>query len=351
MILFSIGLPSRFTDLCDAITLQLARRSLGMAEIVAANTLEEFAAAVIRTSASNLVVACRQPVVRLQTEVIEAGRPFIVAIGDPRAALRDLLQHPGVSLADATRVVASSCAAMHTLTAAPGALVLSGSGDLDPMMLAAEIARHFELNDSREEIATSVGLLAEAGHKLEQSADQGWWDQHGEREQAIINGAIQPYASHFASGGDLEPLAWERELFCIYEDPPAEFPVPATRPVDITGRARVLVYGPGMGLPPGNWSANVVLGFSAETVGMSFTVEVYAGRQLSSTELRPVAAQVLEANLNFTIENTVEQRIEIRVLSERPAFHGRLALGHVTLTPQAMVYGETEQYLAQVLRQ
>src|SRR6266446_777753 len=121
MILFSIGLPSRFTDLCDAITLQLARRSLGMAEIVAANTLEEFAAAVIRTSASNLVVACRQPVVRLQTEVIEAGRPFIVAIGDPRAALRDLLQHPGVSLADATRVVASSCAAMHTLTAAPGA--------------------------------------------------------------------------------------------------------------------------------------------------------------------------------------------------------------------------------------
>src|SRR6266446_3600932 len=349
MILFSIGLPSRFTDFCDAITLQLARRSLGMAEIVGANTLEEFAEAVIKTSASNLVVACRQPVVRLQTEVVQAGRPFIVAVGDPRAALRDLLQHSGVSLADATRVVASSCAAMHTLTAAPGALVLSGSGDLDPMMLAAEIARHFELNVSREEIATSVGLLAEAGHKLEQSADQGWWDQHGEREQAIINGAIQPYASHFASGGDLEPLAWEREPFCIYEDPPAEFPVPATRPVNITMRARVLVYGPGMGLPLGNWSANVVLGFSAETVGMSFTVEVYAGRQLSSTELRPVAAQVLEANLNFTIENTVEQRIEIRVLSERPAFHGRLALGHVTLTPQAMVYGETEQYLAQVL--
>jgi hypothetical protein len=85
---------------------------------------------------------------------------------------------------------------------------------------------------------------------------------------------------------------------------------------------------------------------SLVTIG---TVEVYAGRQLSGTQLRPVAAQVLEANLNFTIENTAEQRFEIRVLSERPAFDGRLALGHVTLTPQATVLGETEHYLAQVL--
>src|SRR5215831_15800142 len=301
MILFSIGLPSRFTDLCDAITLQLARRSLGTAEIVRANTLEEFAEAVIKTSASNLIVASRQPVVRLQTEIVQAGRPFIVAIGDPRAALRDLLQHAGVNFAAATRVVASSCAAMHTLTAAPGALVLSGSGALDPMALA-------------EEIVASVGTMAETGLELEQCPDEGWWDRHGERGQAIINGAIQPYVSHFANGDELQPLAWERELFCIYEDPPAELPVPATRPVDITGRARVLIYGPGMSLPPGNWSANVVLGFSAETVGMSFTVEVYAGRQLSSTQLRPVAPQVLEANLSFTVENTVEQRVEIRVL-------------------------------------
>jgi hypothetical protein len=58
-----------------------------------------------------------------------------------------------------------------------------------------------------------------------------------------------------------------------------------------------------------------------------------------------------EANLNFTIENTIDQRIEIRVLSERPAFDGRLALGLVTLTPQTPGHAETEQYLAQVVRE
>ncbi len=321
-----------------------------MAKLVEANTLEEFAEAVIKTTASNLIIASRQPVVRLQTEIVQAGRPFIIAIGDPRAALRDLLQRPGVNFADATRMVASSCAAMHTLAAAPGALVLSGGGDLNLIILAAEIAHHFELNVSRAATATIVETVAEAGFEREQGEDGGWWERHGEREQAIFGGAIQPFVSQFAGGGDLESLAWERELFFIYEDPPAELPVPATRPVDITGRARVLVYGPGISLPPGNWSVNIVLGFSAETVGMSFTVEVYAGRQLSVTQLRPVAAQVLEANLNFTIENTVEHRLEIRVLSERPAFDGRLALGQVTLTPQARVFGETERYLTQVLK-
>src|SRR5262249_4378321 len=154
---------------CDAITLQLARRSLGIAEIVTANTLEEFAEAVIKTSASHLIVASRQPVVRLQTEVIQAGRPFIVALGDPRAAMQDLLRHPGVNVVEATRVVASSCAATHTLTAAPGALVLSGSGDFDPMVLAAEIALHFQLNVSRDDIAAVIRTLAEAGLELERS--------------------------------------------------------------------------------------------------------------------------------------------------------------------------------------
>jgi hypothetical protein len=351
MIFFSIGLPSRFTDLCDAIALQLAQQRLGRAVVAAINTLEELAAAVIRTDSSNLVVSCRQPVVRLQAEVVQAGRPFIVALGDPRVALRDLLQQPGASFADAARAVASSCAAMHTLTAAPGALVLSGDNGSDPTRLTERIAQHFALNVSREEIAAIVESLAEAAFDPVPTRGEEWWERLGEREQAIVDGAIQPYVAHFVSGEDLEPLAWERELFFIHEDPPAEPPVPAIRPVDVTGRARILLYGPDVSLPPGSWSANVVLGFSAETAGMSFTVEVFAGRPLCITQLRPAVAQVLEANLHFTIENTVEQQVEIRVISERPAFDGRLALGQVTLTPQATVHGETEQYLAQVLRQ
>src|SRR4029077_18437806 len=125
MILFSGGLPSRFAELCDALTLRLAERSLGSVTAVMANTLGEVAGAAIRTGAAHLVTSSRQPVVRLQTEIMQAGRPFLVTLGAVHLALHELLQRPGYDLAQATREIAGSCAAMLALAAAPGALVLS----------------------------------------------------------------------------------------------------------------------------------------------------------------------------------------------------------------------------------
>jgi hypothetical protein len=350
MILFSVGLPSGFTDFCDATVLHLARAALGDVQLASFNTLEELAEIVIRTGAAHLVGACRQPSIRLQMEIAQTGRPFVVALGDPRTALGDLAHHRGVELAEATRAIASSCAAMQSLAAAPGALVLSGADGRDPVALRAAIARHFEFNVGNDEVTRVVAVITECRLNPEYREAHQWWAQLEGREQAIVNGATQPYSSHFNDGADLEPLVWERELFYIYEDPPAASPVPATQPVDVTGRARVLIYGPGVNLPPGNWSAKVVLGFSAETAGMSFIVEVFAGKQLTCTRLQPLGAQVLEANLNFTIENTIEQRVEVRVLSERAAFDGRVALGYATLTRQAAVRPDAQEYLAEILR-
>lgn len=350
MIFFSIGLPSRFALWCEAILTHLVQDCCGGVEFCAVAALEDFATAVIRTPARHLVIACRQPVVRLQTEIARADRPVLVVLGDPYDALRDLVEDGSADLVEATRAVASSCAAVLTVRNAPGALLLSGAEAADPPAAAAAIARHFEIAANADQIDAIIGRLAEAGVVVPQRGDGGrWWDTLGEREQAIAHGALEPYVLHFAAGGSLESLVWERELFLMNEDPPGSAPMPATRPLDVTGRPRVLLFGPGINLPPGAWSANVVLGFSAETAGMSFIVEIYVGRQLTSTPLQPSAAQVLEANLHFTIEDTLDQRVEIRVLTERAAFDGRIAIGNVTLTPRAVLHSDAQEYLTQVL--
>jgi hypothetical protein len=200
MIMFSAGLPSRFAELCDALTLHLAARSLGSVTAVTVNTVDELASAAIRTDAAHLVAALRRPVVRLQTEIMQAGRPFLVTLGSVHLALQELMQRPGHGLADATREIAGSCAAMLTLAAAPGALVLSsGGGDLGA--LAAAIAGHFSFALSAGEIdavAASVGTAAEEG----QWEASPWFDQLGRREQAIINGALEPYVKYFNSSGE-----------------------------------------------------------------------------------------------------------------------------------------------------
>ena len=350
MIFFSIGMPSRFAHWCDAVTGRLAEFSFGTVERTALNTLEELAVAVLRTPASLLVACSRQPVVRLQSEIIQGKRPFLIAVGDPRAALRDLSEREGYDVAGATRAVASSCAAMQTLTRAPGALVVSSSDAADSIGLAAVIAEHFEVPTSRDQIATIVRELREAGITADHGENDAWWNGLGEREQAIINGALLPYVSHLVPDAELEPLVWEPELFYLSEEPAAASLVPASRPVDITGRARFLIYGPFINLPPGSWSANIILGFSAEAAGMSFMVEIFAGRQLSHTRVEPSAEEIIEANLHFVIDNSVDQPVQIRILTERAAFDGRLALGYVTMVPQAAIPSETRDRLTAVLR-
>jgi hypothetical protein len=77
-------------------------------------------------------------------------------------------------------------------------------------------------------------------------------------------------------------ITWVRELFL------ADDHRPAVQRVDGTGRVRALIYGPYIRLPLGNWSAEVVLGFSQKATDVTFVVDVLsAGSQLTVTSLRP----------------------------------------------------------------
>ena len=62
MIFFSIGLPSRFAELCDALTARLAEHCLGSVALGSFNSFEDIATAAIRSDAAYLVAASRQPV-------------------------------------------------------------------------------------------------------------------------------------------------------------------------------------------------------------------------------------------------------------------------------------------------
>jgi hypothetical protein len=149
----------------------------------------------------------------------------------------------------------------------------------------------------------------------------------------------------YFAGGELEPIIWEADLFFANEER-----LPAVGPIDITGLGRILVFGPYINLTPGPWSATIVTGFSAETAGIGFIIEVYAGAQLATARVQPAGEQVIECTLQFTIEDSVDQPVEIRIISERAAFDGRLALGYVSLLTRAGVRSETEQQLIQTLR-
>jgi hypothetical protein len=349
MIFFCVGFPSRFADWCDAVTTRLVQRAHGSTEVVSLNTLEELAIAAIRAGTAHLVVRSRQPASRVAMALSDVQRRFIAILDEPRAAVQDLATRPGYSVVAATRAVASSCASLLSYVSMPGGLVLSAiQNGQDPLTTATAIAHHLELSVNEVDITNIVEALDDGGIVPFRPDEDGWWGRLQESEQGLITGALGAYVEYFR-GQELGKITWERELFFISDEPAALEPVPATRPVDITGRIRYLVYGPFIHLPPGSWSATVIFGLSSEATRIPYIVEVFAGTRLTHVRVEPEREGVVEVNLHFTIEESVDQPVQIRIHTERAAFDGRLAIGYVTMTPQEKVRADARTYLTNIL--
>jgi len=337
MLYFVIGLPGRFTEWCDAASAEIARRALGPTELVRADTLEEISLWMMRTGASRGVVASRQPGGRLRSALVEAGRTFLVVVEDPRTALTEAVQRRPNDLAAAAQLVASSCAGITRYVSTPGALALFRDRDgSNPVTAARAIAHHLTLSVSDADIVEIVSDLADAGLTFERNDRAAQWRGLGVEQQRVLDGAIGPFVNYLATG-HLPTITWERELFFLGDRPSER----ATGIIDVTGRARRLLDGPHIMLPPGSWSLSLKLLFSRETTEHDFLLEVVADRQVASRMIRPQAEGAFEVNLGFTLEAATDHPIAIRLSTQRAAFDGTVAVVGASLTTDGAVLAET----------
>jgi hypothetical protein len=341
MILFAFAVPGRFGEWCDAIIARMGERALGSLRTIAAASSDDVAINFIRSDGVHFILNGFQPGPWLYRLLRETQKPFTIALDDPREAVFDLIFRQGIEMADAVRRVGSSCASMMACVTLPNVLVLNASRDWQqPSTTAEAIARHFGLKLDRTAIMSVVGDVAAAG--LGPLKDQPEWnaDPRAVAIAEIADGAVTPYVDHFL-GARFGPITWARELVM------ADGHIPAAHAVDVTGRARVLLYGPYISVPPGNWNAEVVLGFSYEATDINFVVDILvAGRQLCATGIQPAHEGVHSVNLSFAIDEGNAHPLEFRVMNERPAFDGRVALGQITLTLQ-----QVSPHLDEPLRQ
>jgi hypothetical protein len=344
MLYFVIGLPGRFTEWCDAVSVEVARRAIGPTELVRADTLEEISLWMMRTGAPRGVVASRQPGGRLRSALVEAGRGFIVVVEDPRTALVEAVQRRPNDVAAAAQLVASSCAGIIRYISSPGALALFRDRDgSDPVNTARAIARHLTLDVSDADIVEIVDNLATAGLTFERSDGAAQWEGLGVEEQRVVGGAVGPFVAYLASG-NLPPIIWEHELFFLGDRPSER----VTGIIDVTGRARRLLDGPHIMLPPGSWSLSLKLLFSRETTEHDFLLEVVADRQVASRTIRPQAEGVFEVDLAFALEATIEHPIAIRLSTQRAAFDGSVAVVGASLTTDGATLAEAGSALLAV---
>src|SRR4051794_40011349 len=110
MLFFVIGVPGRFTEHCEDLTTGLVQQAFGSAGMARADTLDEIARNLLYSGASRRIVASRHPGGRVRRALAEAGRPIVVVLDDPRAALANLVIRREIGIRTAIQWVASSCA-------------------------------------------------------------------------------------------------------------------------------------------------------------------------------------------------------------------------------------------------
>jgi hypothetical protein len=329
MILFAFAVPGRFGQWCDAIIARLGERALGSLLAIAASGPDDMAVDLIRSEGAHFMIKGPQPGPWLHRVLRETEKPFTIALNDPRDAAFDLIFRHGLEMSDAVRRVGNSCASMMSCVSLPGALVLNASRDWQrPAITAEMIARHFGLDIDRAAIGNVVEEVAGSGLGPETEPPEWGFDPRATAVAEIVGGAITPYVDHFL-GAPFAPITWARELVM------ADGHIPAAHAVDVTGRVRALLYGPYISIPPGNWTAEVVLGFSHEATDVNFVVDILAaGKQLCATSIQPAHEGIYSVNLSFVIDEGNAHPLEFRVVNEKPVFDGRLALGRITLTLQ-----------------
>lgn len=143
------------------------------------------------------------------------------------------------------------------------------------------------------------------------------------RQIRIASGAGEdPSLDIYAAGlpGFGAAAWWSRELF-FDGDRPAEV---CPEVIDITGRGRILAYGPLLALPGGDWRLSLRFELCADAARHCWRIEFAAGEALSQREVRPTGPGFYEVDTDASWTGVA--LAEGRLWVAEPAFHGALRL-------------------------
>jgi hypothetical protein len=130
-----------------------------------------------------------------------------------------------------------------------------------------------------------------------------------------------------ASGASVAgPIWWDRSMFATGPD----MSVPCPEILDVTGRHRVLVFGPMKVLPAGSWRLGVRFGLSSEAAGHDYILQFVHGEALAERWFRPTAGGEFEVEISNAFSQ--DALAALRLWNARALFYGELRFHGATAT-------------------
>ncbi len=366
-----------------------------LAEFAEAQSVERRPAAIICTS------DC--PEVRLCGFVLRSGAPVIIFAEDPADIIDDLVAVSGVDHMNALRLATRSLCALQPLMEAADTVVI-GKGHLDMGMAAfvdllvsalriaatpqqrAEMdlrlafAGSHEPGRVRDHVAHLFPVFAKRRREVDRASSAVPAPESASPDPAALEAAAGAFEAEaftvlssaaaspdaavpaasavsasgvktialcyegLAAGAPLEQAEWPAAIFSS-GDKIGDF---VAGPCDLTGPARIVVYGPYMHLPLGDWFSRVEIEVAENESGNRLKVDLVCGPRvlLSASADMPTRGQY-GFSLPFTISEPLDP-VELRFQIESGAIEGRFLLRRVVMTRQASQIPASQMSTSQV---
>lgn len=264
------------------------------------------------------------PSADLMRLALEVPSRALLIIEPLAEVIEHLLDHSGCTLPEAIRFAAASAARL-TLAADSRRVPLVTSTNLDRGGLVQEILAIATgaLVDHPLSAQTLAQFFPEPAAKPFTEAPE-----RGKQLQFAL-AMLEPVYLRLAGGnGEHTVVTWPWQM--LYSGDTLSSLT--TSIIDITGPARILLYGPYLCLPAGHWTVSIVIAFSADAMDTPLLVGLYAAEiPLGEVSVRACAAGW------FTVDFPVEvhdptQPIELRIATLEGAIEGEIAVGRAEFT-------------------
>jgi hypothetical protein len=288
-------------------------------------SLAELREGFARREGASVVMTCDLPDADLGRFLCGAGLPLIVISDDVDVFLDWTRLSRGMSPEVAARFCSRMYASLAPNVAAQRKLLLSVGRDFSPERLVADTVaflwpgRDERLAGQTFKHLADCGKIAPPGpHQAPPAADA--------RAVEIARAAVAGYAP-LAEGREPEEIVWPLPLFHRPDDRPWG------DPIDLTGPARVVLFGPYMHLPAGDWTARVEFEIDGAVSGVEAAADVRINEVVTEKAFVMPAKGIFAYELSFRVEDP-HQAVEIRLFMKKSAIEGRFLPRSVRVTPR-----------------
>ncbi len=278
-----------------------------------------------RREGGSVVVTSDFPDADLASFVCEFGLPLIVFSDDPGVMLEWTMRSRDMNSMDAARLCSRIYSSLAPNVAAERKLVIPYSREVSPERAVSEIVEFLWPGRGEWLSARTFAFLAQSNRIPPYRSEEPVQPLAAEAAQIALP-AVASYADLLLGRLPAE-IVW----------PLAMFARPDGRgwrdPIDLTGPARAVLYGPYMHLPVGDWTARVEFEIDRAVSGVEAMTDVRINEVVTEKSFEMPAKGIFAYELSFRVSDP-HHDVEIRLFMKKSAIEGVFLPRSVRVRPQ-----------------